>query len=380
MISLRNIYKAFLLLCLLCITLVDGGLASIDDVLQRRVARTRLLPDPNPQKSLLLGERLFQKDQLDEADEYLRNLPTVDLSAEYMHIDDLGIGGCGKVYLMGHRGSKVAVKVIKTDNKKIYPSIANEIMIMKDIPDCPNLVKAIDAFKVKGKQEVAIVMRYIDGADMLDYIEEFCDSRPLKEVDVIPLIRDVLNALYVLHSNGVFHLDIKIENIVYDMANDRYVVIDYGLSSGIGMEGHRQGTTLYISPEMARAGLKKQALSYTASMDLFSLGTTIVILMEGEHHPITLLNDEIKEMKFVLEGRMWPSKPQLYSHLLLDFLGSLLSMNPEDRKNVEYYLNHPLLTGVVEPAVINVVDPAVTQAEKPSSFIGSFLSKFGINY
>ena len=49
--------------------------------------------------------------------------------------------------------------------------------------------------------------------------------------DYIKITNDILSFLYKLHNIGIIHNDIKLDNILYDDINNRYILIDYGLST-----------------------------------------------------------------------------------------------------------------------------------------------------
>lgn len=75
--------------------------------------------------------------------------------------------------------------------------------------------------------------------------------KPVKEVDR-KLISDVGKQLVALNKNGVMHLDVSKDNIVYDQIDDKYYLIDYGNSiftKDIGKVSNVQYKPKYRNPE-----------------------------------------------------------------------------------------------------------------------------------
>ena len=47
---------------------------------------------------------------------------------------------------------------------------------------------------------------------------------------VVKVMRDLISSLFLMHVNGIFHLDIKPLNIMYHQNTDRFIFIDFGAS------------------------------------------------------------------------------------------------------------------------------------------------------
>ena len=107
---------------------------------------------------------------------------------------------------------------------------------------------------------------------------------------LVPLVRQVAEALRVAHAAGIVHRDIKPENLM--VRPDGYVkVLDFGLArllpapagsgtapgEGVTDPGTQLGTAQYMSPEQARAELVDGAT------DIFSLGIVLYELATGRH-------------------------------------------------------------------------------------------------
>lgn len=109
----------------------------------------------------------------------------------------------------------------------------------------------------------------------------------------------ILTGLECLHSMNVIHRDVKPSNIVYDDVQDRYQLIDFGVStkfsSGIQINKIETlncalpaetlsivGTVGYISPEMFDSIYSLRNSAYTEKVDVFSFGITLLEMIIGE--------------------------------------------------------------------------------------------------
>lgn len=93
-------------------------------------------------------------------------------------------------------------------------------------------------------------------------------------------MNQIASALYYLHSYGIAHRDLKLENILLVDESDESPIklADFGLAKMLGpneTSNEKFGTMGYVAPEVLLGW------SYTKSVDLWSLGVIIYILMSG---------------------------------------------------------------------------------------------------
>ncbi|MBE9127328.1 CHASE2 domain-containing protein [Coleofasciculus sp. LEGE 07092] len=109
-------------------------------------------------------------------------------------------------------------------------------------------------------------------------------TRPIPEVNVIAILRDLLPVLEFIHSQGVIHRDIKPENIIRRESDNQLVLIDFGAVKAIRTqlsEGEERtkltigiGTKGYMPREQA-AGSPK------FSSDIYALGKIAIQALTG---------------------------------------------------------------------------------------------------
>ncbi|KAM3968487.1 myosin light chain kinase, smooth muscle-like [Aphomia sociella] len=188
--------------------------------------------------------------------------------------DLIGCGAFGSVSLVqDRRGEYYAAKVLKTRTQKKRDTAQREYEMMKELKH-PKLVELIDAFVAK--DSFILVMDYLWGGELFDRIVE---EEHIKEVDVVPYVRQICEALNYLHTHKIAHLDLKPENIICLSPNSRQVkIIDFGLARVLE-EGHITraiyGTRDYVAPEV----LNFERL--TLACDMWSLGVVTYMLLSG---------------------------------------------------------------------------------------------------
>lgn len=91
--------------------------------------------------------------------------------------------------------------------------------------------------------------------------------------DVKKWSQQILNVLVYIHSKKYIHMDVKPDNLVYDMANSSVLLIDFGCAvKDTDTNGYSAGTPGFTAPELT-AGL-----NYTNKVDIYSAGVTLLSL------------------------------------------------------------------------------------------------------
>ncbi len=155
-----------------------------------------------------------------------------------------------------------------------HPSVANEIRLLGSLHH-PNVVRLLDWFFL-GEQKVALVTEYCELGDL----RRMASSARL----LIPEICiQLLLALKYLHSRGIIHRDLKLENVfVAGWQNGlmRIKVGDFGVAKQLSLSNGQTetmlGTPLYFSPEQAARK------PYDWSVDVWSFGCLLFELAAGK--------------------------------------------------------------------------------------------------
>ncbi|KAK4385254.1 CBL-interacting protein kinase [Sesamum angolense] len=191
----------------------------------------------------------------------------------------LGQGTFAKVYYGRNlkTGQSVAIKVI--DKEKVVKvglidHTKREISIMSMVKH-QNIVQLDEVMATKTK--IYFVMEYAKGGELFHKVAK----GRFKEDIARKYFQQLICAVHFCHSRGVYHRDLKLENLLLD-ENGNLKVSDFGLSAL--SESKRQdgllhttcGTPAYVAPEViSRKGYDG------AKADIWSCGVILFVLLAG---------------------------------------------------------------------------------------------------
>jgi calcium-dependent protein kinase len=267
----------------------------------------------------------------------------------------LGSGASGDVYLVTHKktGENFACKIIKKDgNMNDAESMATEIEIMKRVRH-GHIVTLYELFE--SASCMWLILELVDGGDLNYFIG---GHKHYTEKVIAHHFRQILHGLHYLHSQGVVHRDIKLDNILIkgDHEYGEVKIADFGLSALVQMSnsGYDRtasskrkafnglqevwGTASYFAPELIDRNYGPQA-------DMWSAGCILYEMLSGEH-PFDADDDDalyalIQNARFTMEGKHWDG----VSEEAKDLVKSILVTDPMKRLSATECLSHPFLDG-----------------------------------
>ena len=210
------------------------------------------------------------------------------LVGRYKLLEKIGEGGFGVVYMAEQREPvkrRVALKIIKLgmDTKQVVGRFEAERQALA-MMDHPNIARVLDAGATEAGRPY-FVMELVRGVPIV----EFCDANQLSTEERLRLFVHVCEAIQHAHQKGIIHRDIKPNNVLITLHDDRPVakVIDFGIAKAVGQEltdktvftGFHEflGTPGYMSPEQTNAG----SLDIDTRSDIYSLGVLLYELLTG---------------------------------------------------------------------------------------------------
>jgi tRNA A-37 threonylcarbamoyl transferase component Bud32 len=226
------------------------------------------------------------------ADPQFDSLIGISLAGRYEVVRRIGEGGMGAVYEARHTliGKRVAVKVLleKFHAKSDFVArLLQEARLASSIGH-ENIVDVTD-FGTTDDGRSFVVMEFLDGESLAELERR---EAPLPIERSLRIVRQAASALSAAHAKGIFHRDVKPENLYLVRRGDAdfVKVVDFGISKAVkpggdeGPEVYRLthtglllGTPLYMSPEQARG---EEDLDHR--VDIWALGVLLYECLTGE--------------------------------------------------------------------------------------------------
>jgi serine/threonine protein kinase len=184
-----------------------------------------------------------------------------------------------------------------------------------------------------GESLYCLVMDWLEGDNLLDWLEV---NGPVSSAQALDWLQQLTHILHVLHSNWVFHRDLKPDNIIIQPSG-RLVIVDFGAvrevtnaymmqmsadPSSLGSEGKalemtRIYTYGYAGPEQVNGRAIPQS-------DFFSLGRTLIHLATATHPKYLPVDHQTNKLQ-------WRDQAQQISEELATHIDRLIENDPRKR-------------------------------------------------
>ena len=263
--------------------------------------------------------------------------------SRYKIIEEIGQGSTSEVYsaICLDNQKEVSIKQVDFEIYKIELDFLRQEVSFWSSSCHPNVVGYYGSFM--SGSVIYLLMEYCAAGSLYDIMRFSMPQGFKDELLIATFLRDVLNALQYIHSNGQIHRDVKPGNIL--ICSDGSVKIgDFGVAASLIEQGQPQvarytvtGTPCYMAPEVLN-----EDHGYTEKADIWSLGITAIELATGEA-PYSRL----KQMEVMINIMKSPP-PTLplnapFSSELRDFIKCCLQKEPKARLTAEQLLKHPFI-------------------------------------
>ena len=171
------------------------------------------------------------------------------------------------------------------------------------------------------------------------------------DLELRPVLFDVLRALADIHAAGYVHCDVKRENLVTCREEGGvYRLIDFGLAveapAAAAASRSVRGTPFYMAPELARLGYT------TPLVDEYAAGVLAYSLLHGLRHFAPGVNGSRSGLECARAVAWSRYSPDDWSNgdapLAADLCAGLLRDDPRARTTARRALEHPLFDGMEE--------------------------------
>jgi casein kinase II subunit alpha len=279
----------------------------------------------------------------------------------YSIVEPAGRGKFGMVFRGVDNATDQAV-AIKVLSHRSGRHIGWEIRALRVMTGCAQACQLLDVIRDPGSRILSLVLTWHSAMDIRHAPNDW----------VVRYMHDVLTALQYAHDGEIFHRDVKPDNICFDPAIGRGVLVDWGLARWYvkGKEySRRVGTPLYMAPELLTG-----ARSYAPKVDIWAAGVAFAEVIFRVPHfwrcgeasllaSMASVSGDVLQVADLLgiqwepavinacrSARGWGPMLQRYGmHPICDaawgFVQTLLRMNPEDRPTAREAFNHPYFRG-----------------------------------
>ncbi|KAF0700498.1 Aste57867_8982 [Aphanomyces stellatus] len=221
-----------------------------------------------------------------------------------------------------------------------------------------------------------LVLTYCARGDLFERV----NGRGGLELDVARrYFRQIAAAVGFMHSRGVAHRDLSLENVLLDAQNNCHVC-DFGLAAKTMTLRHETvGKPFYMAPEVLATG----QLYDPAQADVWSLGVMLFMMITGAPLCETASSQDARfqfvqahGLRTLVHG--W-GMSQRFDCAALDLLEKMLHPNPKARATMTDVLLHPFV-GVRLPPVasssLTHVLPSEVGQQKTKTAATSFLQRW----
>lgn len=201
------------------------------------------------------------------------------LDGRYEIREIIGVGGMAVVYKAYDNIDDriVAIKILKDeyltneDFKRRFKNESKAIAVLSH----PNIVRVYNVSF--GDRLQYIVMEYVDGITLKEYIEQ---QGVINWKEAVHFMGQILAALQHAHDKGIVHQDIKPQNIML-LQDGTIKVTDFGIARFSRVDNDTTsenaiGSVHYISPEQARGEMTDD------KADIYSVGVVMYEMLTGK--------------------------------------------------------------------------------------------------
>ncbi|ROL44236.1 Serine/threonine-protein kinase pim-2 [Anabarilius grahami] len=237
---------------------------------------------------LPLGDMLWKTE--DEINNLSPNAKTGNINQDYEIGRLLGQGGFGKVF-EGMRLSdsrKVALKYVAKEKcyenerlsifGKAFPNEVAMMIRVSEGPSVPQIIKLLDWYETRNEY-ILVIERPAPCKDLRQYLVQ--NGGRISESKAQVVMHQVVTAARTCIEKGVFHSDIKIENLLINENSLQVKLIDFGVSRSLNTFGYTRyiGTKLYGPPE----AFHRRCRYYAKPATVYSLGVLLFVMLFGKY-------------------------------------------------------------------------------------------------
>jgi serine/threonine protein kinase len=253
---------------------------------------------------------------------------TISAIGKYQVLGTLGKGAHSTILHVRRTADsrEYALKVVpieEADDRKFLEQARHEYRVAQMLGH-PNLIKV---YCLELKKDWLFRTRQAD--ELIEYVSgKTLDATPIPQDQLVAVFAQVAAGLAHMHRRGVFHADLKPNNILYGKRGE-VKIIDYGLAWIKGEPKDRvQGTPEYMAPETAKSRVINERT------DIYNFGATMYRLTTMRLPPSMMADAEaLKIAGKALASKLTPVQElnKAVPQALADLIHRCLAYKPEKR-------------------------------------------------
>ena len=235
--------------------------------------------------------------------------------------------------------SKILYSTKRNERIPIINRLKQEARIMHTLSQLnPNVFVIMKGWEIT-KRRINVIMEYCE-SDAFQMIE-LSDLETLK--DPFVFMGPVIEAVYIMHTNGVAHGDIKPENVFY--CNKKFKLGDFDFSTHLRQRSGYIGTIEFMAFEFRRTGTIY--LPYkTFPADIFALGATLGRLYDimsptTRNKRYFACYDPLDSTTWSIVGNSKFNLSELKLKLFVQLIQKMTACKPENRPTIDLIIIDP---------------------------------------
>jgi serine/threonine protein kinase len=272
-------------------------------------------------------------------------------------LGQLGEGNCGQVWKIRKRrtGELFAIKKIRKQkrNGKVITdeALETEVNCLRKLRH-PNIVNVMET--IESSANLWIVLEYAEGGELYKRLQ---GVRHFSERSAANIVKQVLKAVHYMHSYGVVHRDLKLENILLTSRTEGSAVkvADFGLAFILqnGFQDYRPDESMHMkkatfiqegfvgSPICMAPEVASKFAGYGPQCDVWSIGCMTYELLCGNPPWNAPTAPELFQLVHAASGPTFLDWRYLnISEDAKDVVTLMLRKWPEDRVSAREALHH----------------------------------------
>lgn len=302
-------------------------------------------PDHSATKQRALEDaKKMQKAIIETCNKSGKDIPQYHLS------ELIGKGSFGRVYKAKSlaTGKLVAIKIIDieegdTANPKLadtYSDLLKEIKALQLLSDsgAKNVNHVIEALPIG--QSMWVVTEYCAGGSVATLMRPTAPGG-LQEKWIIPILREVAEAMHWVHGEGIIHRDLKCANVLITEVG-HVQLCDFGVAGVIETKFDKR-TTFIGTPHWMAPELFSDDTSYGTEVDIWAFGAMVYEIASGVP-PNVVFGMDLSKISAHLKQHSPRLEGDQYSAGLKDLISCCLQNDPKKRPSIEQIQQHKYIT------------------------------------